>query len=62
MYKERGGNLTRNSHCGIDPLALRPDLVESRKQLFNANQPSGQIVFSSIVCGESEIFKHALRF
>ena len=47
MYEERGGNLTSNAHFGIDPLAIRPDLVESRKQLFNANQPSGQIVFSS---------------
>ena len=62
MYEERGGNLTRNAHFGIDLLALRSDLVESRKQLFNANQPSGQIVFSSIVRGDSEIFKHALRF
>ena len=62
MYEERGGNLTRNAHFGIDPLALRPDLVESQKQLFNTNQPSGQIIFSSIVRGDSEIFKHALRF
>ena len=58
----RRGVVTRNAHFGIDPLALRPDLVESRKQLLNANQSSGQIVFSSIVRGDSEIFKHALRF
>jgi len=65
MYEGRGGNLTRNVHFGINSLALRPDLVESRKQLFNTNQPSGQIIFStfsSIVRGDSEIFKHALRF
>ena len=62
MYEERGGNLTRNAHFGIDPLALRPDVVESRKQLFNANQPSGQIIFSSIVRGVSEIFKQPFAF
>ena len=28
----------------------------------NANQPTGQIIFSSIVHGDSEIFEHALRF
>ena len=47
---------------GVDPLALRPDLVESRKQLFNAYQPTGQIIFSTNVDGESETFEHALRF
>jgi len=62
MYEERGGNLTRNVHFGIDPLALRTDVVESRKQLFNANQPSGQIIFSSIVRGDSEIFKQPFAF
>jgi len=47
---------------GVDPFALRPDLVESRKQLFNAYQPTGQIIFSSNVHGDSEKFEHAVRF
>jgi len=51
MYGERDGNLTRNVHFGIDLLALRPDLVESREQLFNANQPSGQFIFQ-VLCAE----------
>ncbi|KAJ7318444.1 hypothetical protein OS493_037967 [Desmophyllum pertusum] len=62
MYEERGGNLTRDGNFGIDPLALRPDLIESRQQLFYANQPTGQIIFSSILQGYLELFEHALGF
>ena len=62
MYEERGGNLTRDGNFGIDPLALRPDLIESRQQLFYANQPTGQIIFSSILQGDLELFEHALGF
>ena len=62
MYEEKGGSLTHNAHFGIDPLALRPDLVESREKLFSANQPTGPIIFSGIVHGNSELFEHALRF
>ena len=62
MYEEMGGSLTHNAHFGIDPLALRPDLVESREKLFRANQPTGSIMFSGIVYGDSELFEHALRF
>ena len=62
MYEERGGSLTRNENFGIDPLALRSDLIESRQQLFYANQPIAKIIFSSIVHGELEIFERALTF
>ena len=49
IHEERGVYLTRNVHFEIDSLALIPDLLESRKQLFNVNQPTGQIIFSSTV-------------
>ena len=62
MYEERGGNLTRNGNFGIDPLAMRSDLMESPEQLFYANLPTGQVIFSSIVHGDPELFERALRF
>ena len=42
MYKKKGENLTRNGNFGVDvPLAVIPDLMESREaQLFYANLPT----------------------
>ena len=62
MYAEKRGSLTHNAHFGMDPLALRPDLVESREKLFHANQPTGSIMFSGIVHRDSELFEHVVRF
>ena len=61
MYEERGGNLTRNAHWNRSP-CIKTRFGRISKKLFNANQPQGQIIFSSIVRGDSEIFKRALPF
>ena len=62
MYEERGGNLTHSGSFGSDPLAFRSDLIESREQLFYANQPTGQFIFSTVVHGNPELFECALRY
>ena len=52
MFEENGGRLTRNADFGYDPLAAIEHAFESRNTVFQANQPTGRDLFSSVVHGE----------
>ena len=62
MYEERGGFLSRDATFGIDPLIMRPDLIESRERLFFSAQPSGQNIFADVVHGQHQSLKRAIIY
>lgn len=61
MYEARGGRLTRNSTSGIDPLADRQDLVQSREHLFKCQINSFSSIFSDVVHGQGASLEAAIR-
>ena len=61
MYEESGGNLTRNSEFGIDPLIERPDLYESREVIFKANTELPNIIFQDLIHDNYNSLDVALR-
>ena len=62
MYESFGGNLTRNSTFGDDPLINIEHAYESRERMFRAQQPSGSDIFSEIVHGQYQSAKSAIDY
>ena len=57
MYEELGGNSSRNSSFGWDPLVMNEEAYEHRLKCFLANQPTGEAIFVDIVHGYNESLK-----
>lgn len=62
MYEECGGNLTRDSSFGLDPLVSIEHAYQSRNSLFRANQPTGQQLFSDLVHNRYDRVVRALEY
>ena len=62
MYEQSGGNLTRISSFGEDPLIHVEHAYESRDALFREYQPTGGEIFSEIVHGNFQSAKNAIDY
>ena len=62
MYEELGGNLSRNSSFGWDPLVMNEEAYERRLRSFLANQPTGEAIFADIVHGYNETLKISIEY
>ena len=62
IYEELGGNLSRNSSFGWDPLVMNEEAYEHRLRFFLANQPTGESVFADIVHGFNETLKISIEY
>ena len=60
LFEGHGGNLTRISEFGVDPLAFNIDFFQQREITFQQNSPSPQEVFSSVVHGKTDLLRHCL--
>ena len=60
MYENAGGNITRESSFGIDPLKDNDLLIARREELFRQNNYSFENMFGSIVNGNSTSMERAL--
>ena len=61
MYEELGGNLSRNSSFGWDPLVMNEEVYEHSLRSFLANQPTGEAIFANIVHGYNETPKTSIE-
>ena len=57
MYEELGGNLSRNSSFGWDPLVMNEEAYEHRLRPFLVNPPTGEAIFADIVHGYNDTLK-----
>ena len=62
MYEELGGNLSRNSSFGWDPLVMNEEAYEHRLRSFLANQPTGEAIFADIVHGCNKTLKISVEY
>ena len=62
MYEELGGNLSRNSSLGWDPLVINEEAHEHRLRSFLANQPTGKVIFAEIVHSFNETLKISIEY
>ena len=62
MYKELGGNLSRNSSFGWGPLVMNEEVYEHRLRSFLANQPTGEAIFADIAHGFNETLKISIDY
>ena len=61
MYKELGGNLSRDSSFGWNPLVMNKETYEHRLRSFLANQPTGEAIFAGIVHGYNKTLKISIE-
>ena len=57
MYEELGGNLSRNSSFGWDPLVMNEEAYEHRLRSFLVNPPTGEAIFADIAHGYNDTLK-----
>ena len=62
LYHQSGGQLTDPYAVGQDPLEANALKLGIRHEAFYKKYPTFKIVFSSLVNGDSSIFKNALKF
>ena len=62
MYEELGGNLSRNSSFGQNPLVINEEAYEHRLRTFLANQPRGEAIFAYIVYGYNKTLKISIEY
>ena len=62
LHEELGGNLSRNSSFGQDPLVMNEEAYEHRLRSFLANQPTGEAIFADIVHDYNETRKSSIDY
>ena len=61
MYEELGGNLSRDSSFGWDPLVMNKEAYEHRLRSFLANQSTGEAIFANIVHGYNKTLQVSIE-
>ena len=62
LYTSGGGRLTAHSSFGIDRLSNNIQAKDQRVQLFNANQPSVDDIFSNVLHGDFVLLQNAIEY
>ena len=60
QYIDQEGSITQFGTFGVDPLRNRADLVIRRDALFEVQNPSFDVVFSNIVCGNGNLLQDCI--
>ena len=62
LFETSGGNLTRPSTYGADPLSGSPERMARRQNFFDKRFPSLKDIYGSLVNGDASMFKNAVKF
>ena len=60
LHEQLGGQLTRESSFGRDPLAGHPQLASLRERDFSFRHPSMEEIMQCVLHGDSAVFKQAI--
>ena len=60
LHEQLGGQLTRKSSFGRDPLAGHPQLASLRERDFSFRHPSMEEIMQCVLHGDSSVFKQAI--